>query len=200
MTLVTQSEFARHIGKSRQRVSQLKDAGKLVVVGSKIDLERSLALVQATTDPQKALAYQLSRDEDFVDPLLVPTRDQGPPAGGTGGIASLPPAGDPAVVDEYRLAAIEEKKLRADLIRLERDERAKILVPVEDVENERYEHGRAVRDAFLALPLETADTLAGMTDPAVIRAYLQKWAERQIRGLLDHVRTIDASAGADGGA
>lgn len=51
MSLMSPSEFARHIGRVPGYVTQLKDAGRLVMEGQKIDAEKSIQLIEATADP-----------------------------------------------------------------------------------------------------------------------------------------------------
>jgi len=53
MTLMTQSGFAKHIGPSRQYVSQMKINGHLVMNGDQVDAERSIARMESLKDPVK---------------------------------------------------------------------------------------------------------------------------------------------------
>ena len=55
MTTVTQAELARNLGVSRSYVTALKAADRLVISddGSGIELEASLARIDATRDPQR---------------------------------------------------------------------------------------------------------------------------------------------------
>jgi hypothetical protein len=56
MTTVTQADLARHLGTSRSYITALKAADRLVLAddGKGIDLEASLARIEATRDPQRA--------------------------------------------------------------------------------------------------------------------------------------------------
>jgi hypothetical protein len=54
--LVTQAEFARHIGTSRQYVSKLIRLGKLVPLGRRINLAEGLAAIAARPGA-RALAH-----------------------------------------------------------------------------------------------------------------------------------------------
>lgn len=53
MTTATQADFARQTGFSRARITQLKQAGRLVMDadGTRVDVEASLARMAATADP-----------------------------------------------------------------------------------------------------------------------------------------------------
>lgn len=54
MILMTQAEFARHIGTERSYITQLKTAGRLVMNGRKVDVEASMKLIEETKDLSKA--------------------------------------------------------------------------------------------------------------------------------------------------
>lgn len=51
--LLTQSEFAKQQGWQRSYVTQLKAAGRLVIVDGKVDVARSLDLIARTADPNR---------------------------------------------------------------------------------------------------------------------------------------------------
>ncbi len=54
MTAETQSAFAKRLGVTRGYINKLKDSGRLVITeASLVDVEASLAAIQATQDPSK---------------------------------------------------------------------------------------------------------------------------------------------------
>ena len=54
MTHETQAAFAKRLGVTRSYVNKLKESGRLVITeGSLVDVEASLAAIQATQDPSK---------------------------------------------------------------------------------------------------------------------------------------------------
>lgn len=53
MTTVTQKEFAALLGKDKSYVTRLKQAGRLVMNGDKVNVEASQARIAATSDPSK---------------------------------------------------------------------------------------------------------------------------------------------------
>lgn len=53
MTLLNQSEFAKHIGVERGYITQLKTAGRLVMQDGKVDVEASMLKIEETKDPSK---------------------------------------------------------------------------------------------------------------------------------------------------
>lgn len=73
--LCSQAEFARRAGWGRSYVTQLKQAGRLVMVGGQVDVQGSLARIQATTErveqaspPATPPAVRVDRDrKEFYD-------------------------------------------------------------------------------------------------------------------------------------
>jgi len=53
MTLMTQAEFARHIGHDPAHVTRLKQKGQLVMRAGKVDVEASQKLIEQLKDPSK---------------------------------------------------------------------------------------------------------------------------------------------------
>lgn len=51
MILETQSDFARRLGRDKSHVTRLKQAGRLVMLGGKVVVNDSLALIEATESP-----------------------------------------------------------------------------------------------------------------------------------------------------
>jgi hypothetical protein len=54
MSLMSQAEFAKHIGRTSGYITQLKDAGRIVMQGRMVDVEASISLMNETQDPSKA--------------------------------------------------------------------------------------------------------------------------------------------------
>ena len=48
--LLNQTEFANHIGKAKSYITKLKQAGQLVMVDDKVDVEPSIALIEQNRD------------------------------------------------------------------------------------------------------------------------------------------------------
>ena len=51
MSLMSPLEFAKHIDRQPGWITQLKDSGRLVMDGDKIDVEASLQMIEDTTNP-----------------------------------------------------------------------------------------------------------------------------------------------------
>lgn len=63
MTTMNQAEFARHIGKTRGYIAQLNSAGRLVMVGDKVNVEESIKRIDETRDPSKEGVAQRHEEE-----------------------------------------------------------------------------------------------------------------------------------------
>ena len=53
MHTLTRSQFAKHINVKPGYITQLADAGRLVFIDNKIDVDASMAMIEATADPSK---------------------------------------------------------------------------------------------------------------------------------------------------
>lgn len=54
MSLMSQADFARHIGKTPGYITQQKDAGRIVMQGRMVNVEETIKLMDETKDPSKA--------------------------------------------------------------------------------------------------------------------------------------------------
>ena len=70
MSLMSPLEFANHIDRQPGWITQLKDAGRLVMEGDKIDVEASLQRIEDTANP----SFQVHADRHELDPPEIPRR------------------------------------------------------------------------------------------------------------------------------
>lgn len=54
MSLMSQADFARHINKTPGYITQMKDAGRLVMQGRMVNVEESITLLAETQSPERA--------------------------------------------------------------------------------------------------------------------------------------------------
>lgn len=141
--LLTQKEYANQKGWSKQYVNQLVKKGRIPLQGGKIN--------PAVAD------VALARDRD-------PAQD---PAFKTAPITSEPPLGvafqlDPASNHgSFSKARTVREHFRALRERLEYEQQAGKLIPLEQVETAYFEAARDFRDAFQAAAVRIGQTLAG---------------------------------------
>ena len=119
MTLVTQAEYAAHRGVHKSTVSRWAKAGRLVLDGGQVDLERSDELLDATRGGRDDVAERHRIEKELRE--------------ATGDLAAdLRAALREAALEKTRNEA-RIKAAQADKLELERDQLAGELMRVEDV-------------------------------------------------------------------
>jgi len=146
--LMSQSDFARHRGKSRQYISKLAKAGALILRAGKVDVAAS----------------DLVLDDRPVDMEPAPSAASVPPRS---------PAGDggqqPA---SFAQARTVEAVYRARLRKLEFEEKSGAVLPADRVKDKWHAMTRQMRDKLLALPAKIAPQLAAASAVAEVRDLL----------------------------
>lgn len=143
-TLVTQVEFARMEGRAKSYITKLKQAGRLVMEGDKVNVEASRARIAATADPNR----------DDVKQRWEEQRPQ--PA------AASDPQTD-KIGSSYQAARAVKEKFAAMSAKLDYEraigkmvERTEVEAAVEDVTS-------IIRQALEQMPHRTAPELVGKT-------------------------------------
>lgn len=155
MKLESKADFTRRMGwKNRSTATRYAESGKIVIDEKTglVDVEASLERLKATADPLKEGVRQRhqrgrgerSRDRDD-DGLRVDPRDNGY-----------------QLLTKHRAAA---EYSRAELLRLELEEKEGRLVDAETVRKRAQQLARAARDAVLNLRYRVDQVLAGEQDP-----------------------------------
>jgi hypothetical protein len=156
MAGVSQVEYARHIGKTRQYVNKLVKDGRIPLLpDGRIDPEAADAAWKAVADPSRRLGPAAPEPPDDDD--------------GDGESGAGPGARGPVFARERAEAAAVDTRIK----RLDLAERLGQLVRKDEVELDAFSAGRAVRDRLMTLPLLVAGRLAGMGDEAEISRYLR---------------------------
>ena len=76
MTTLSQSAFAEKIGKSRQYISKLKNQGLIVMDGDQVDVEASMARMEALKDPSKQGVVERHEKERMQRQAGLPPEQQ----------------------------------------------------------------------------------------------------------------------------
>lgn len=147
MTLETQAAFSRRIGKDKSHVTRLKQAGRLVMKGRRVDVEKSLKRIEATESPEphhRAHADQLAdgRKEKPVSPEKN---------------ASIEQIGKALKLETYKL-----QKAKAEKAAMEADKLAGSLVDKEEVEFVLKDFGKTLSGLLESLPDRLSGTLASL--------------------------------------
>ena len=173
---ITQSEFARRNGWTRQYVAKLIKQGRIKMEGGKIDPVAAKQAIGNLAEPSTEL-----RKKPIVQP--APERTTGHSFVPTPASASAPTDNRKAV--DYASARTMREAYRAKMARLDYEERERKLVDSQKMYEEGFQLGRQVRDAVLGVPDRLADILAAEQDPVKIRQLLQDELEMTLTSLAE---------------
>lgn len=151
--LITQAEYARRRGCSKQAVSKAVKAGRLTLIDGMIDPEIADRQWARNTDPQQ-------QERGAPEQFEVTQRRAVALTDADGGSAS----GDPMLVKEKA----RTERLRAELLEIELRQRRGELVEAVDARRVQFNLARTTRNALLALPPRLAPIFASMTDASEI--------------------------------
>ncbi len=160
---ITQAEFARRHGWSKQYVAKLVKQGRVKLEGGKIDPVAAKAAIDQLGEPSTGLRES-----------PVQARPE----------TSAPLPLDNRKVVDYAAARTMREAYRAKMARLDYEEREGKLFEAGKVYEEGFQTGRQVRDALLGIPDRIADILAAETDPARVRKRLFQEVEEALEQLV----------------
>ncbi len=146
---VSQSEFAKRQGWSRQYVGKLVKSGKIVLVKGKVDPEQALAAIKAQSEPSTELRAKSQ----------------------SGTILPASPTDSRQAVD-FVTARTMREAFKAKMAKMEYEEKAGKLTDAIKVREEAFRAGRIVRDSLLGIPDRLSDVLAAENDPVKVRQLL----------------------------
>lgn len=192
MPLVNASQLARVLGVSHTAIAKAVKAGRISIAQrdekerAQFDTETAVHEWGANTNPSKAREKRTGgrprKDGTPAQPRVTPTTAPhhpsrpGPNGGAlnTGGGLRGPRAPDGnGNVTTYNEAAALEKHYKAQLARLEYEQKIGTLVPIENVAQEvETEYGR-VRARLLAIPSKLAPDVALTDDVAMCRGLIE---------------------------
>jgi len=161
--LMSQSDFARHRGKSRQYVSKLAKAGVLILRGGKVDVRASDAVLDDK-------------------PIVIEAAEPAPAA------AVRPPLGDGGQQStSFAQARTVDQVYKAKLRKLQFETQERKLIPLAEVEAGWSEAGIAIRDAVMGLAPRVCNRLPAEWR-AELSAVLDDEARKVLRLLSDDIR------------
>lgn len=152
-------EYAIRRGVHPSLITRMKQQGRLVMVGNRVHVAGSDAL--------------LDKDRDL--------------RGGnrTADSEGFDPAATDATRADYMLVKTRDTHWSSETKRLKALKDAGELVEADKVEREAFEQARLLRDAFLNIPDRIAATLAAETDPIAVHTLLLK----EIRSVCNELAT-----------
>jgi len=160
--LVSQAEYARLRGVSRQAVHKDIRSGKIPTVDGKID--------PVAADMALALA---------ADPAKIHASAHGMPETAQ----RMIPAEDGAVVLSYWEAKAKKESYQAEIARLDCERRRGELVEAGQVKKDAFRFGRQVRDRLEGIPARISAMVAAEGDPLRVQQLLSAEIVAALQGL-----------------
>lgn len=193
----TQAEFAVRQGWHRSTVTRLKQAGRLVMQGGRVDAAASLVRIEETGgmrfDVAERHAAQRAQQEGQKTAVAPPAGSGDGEGQGAGSIAA--PAPD-AVIGERRSDAQARKEAAlADKAEMEVQQMRGALIPKEDVDAALRAFGASVRAKLDVLPDQIAPLLAPVSDMDEIHALLAEHCRGILSAVADDMSRAATAAG-----
>jgi hypothetical protein len=177
-SLISQSEYARQRGVSRQYVSRLVKQGVIALENGKIDPARADAALAARRDParperRKPIKTDTQRIRETPAQDASVSTDLGPLPGSSGGDL-------PKMLLKTRIKSELEK---GKLLEIKAKVEAGKYVEADEVKVAAFNKARIVRDGLLNIPDRMASLLAAENDAAKIHTILNA----EIRSVLEEL-------------
>jgi hypothetical protein len=166
--LITQAEWARRHGFSRQYVSRLVKQGIVRLSNGQIDPAKADAALTAMRDPARPLRRGAVQNEVRREPARE-VADR-PAVRPTSESLALPQSGDLPTL--FLRTRIKSEVERARLLELKAKVESGRYVDAEEVAAAAFNTARIVRDALLSIADRLAPILAAESDAAAIHAAL----------------------------
>jgi hypothetical protein len=176
MAKMTQAEYARYRGVSRQAVLKAVRSGRIV-----LDKNRRL-------NPDEADAAWLKN----TDPTKPSNSVGGDPSGAVPKRFRSHAESERVMANagpDYHVSRAVRETYLAKLIRLEYEQKTGKLIDAEESRRAAFEDNRRVRDLLLAIPDRTAAQLAACSDPNECRRLLTEEIRRACEELSDEPRS-----------
>lgn len=161
MTIATQSEFAKLLGMDKSHVTRLKQAGRLVMVEGKVDVEASQARINATANPSYA---SKTPSESNLQGEVMGEAQQSRSA-------------------DFNEARARNEMAKAEMSEMERDKMRGSLVNAEQVRLFAADLGATFRASLEILPDRIASELVVLNDVDSVRAVLVESFEQLLHDL-----------------
>jgi hypothetical protein len=173
--MMTQAEYARHRGISRQAVSKAIRSGRIVLTqDGMIDPAAADASWRRNTDPSKPSNSVAGNPRG-----AVPRARRSVTQAHSVATSGLSPGPD------YHVSRAVRETYLAKLVRLEFEVKTGKLIDAEESRHAAFQDNRRVRDLLLAIPDRTAAQLAACPDPAECHRLLAAEIRRACEELSD---------------
>lgn len=163
--LMTQTQFAGHLGMAKSYVTKLKQEGRLVMVEGKVDVEASMARIEATRDPNRDDV--VSRHQQAREAKEAPQRAD---SGASDGIAA-----------NFATARAIKMSFDAKTAKLEYETASGKLVETEEVRAVAANAGTILRSHLERIPDQLAPELSVESNEDRIHALLAESIEQTLQ-------------------
>lgn len=171
MSVMSQAEFARHIGKTPGYITQQKDAGRIVMQGRMVNVEESIKLMNATSDPSKAgVVDRHAQEREQKQTSQAVTGQAGHMMDDMTGKAG----------SAYQQARAMKEKYAAMQAKIAYEKEVGILLVAQDARLAVADGDAIIRNRLESLPDMLAPQLAAEMDEQKIRALLMDHIEHLI--------------------
>lgn len=190
MTQVTQAEFARRLGVQRNYVTQLKQAGRLVMAeDGLVDAEASEAKIAETADPGKvAVADRHARQRGAAVNL-----ENGQKSGVEPESEGEEEGGEVPATPDYQKARARREQANASLAEIELAERAGELMQTSAVVAVLADAAATCRSMLETIPGVLAPQLAALNDAHECRQLLEEHLGAALNELCDRLAGVQTS-------
>jgi hypothetical protein len=184
--LVSQSEYARKSGFSRQYVNKMVKKGVVRLIDGKIDTAQADVALEATHEPARP-QHRNSKITTQPAPAIAPKQQIQPPVHSTS-VPTSPaidlPGKFPADLPTILLRArIKTELKRGNLLDIDEKVRTKQYVDADEIKVVAFNRGRVVRDRIMNIPDRLAATLTAQNDIDTVREILAKELRIALEGL-----------------
>lgn len=165
MTLGTKSAYAKHIDKSHQYVTKLGKKNRLVMVGKKVDFEKTDALIAATADPGNdpsstmAKPVESQTEEELKKQIETNT----------------------LITHKYQSSRAEKESYAALNMKVEFEKKVGQLVDKDGVSKAAFGVGRILREKLKSIPAKLAPKVTIEMDLKKNHALIEAEMEKTIR-------------------
>ena len=163
MTLMTQAEFARHLGHDPSHITRLKQKGLLVMQGAKVDVEASEKRIEQLKDPSKQGVIDRHAEE----------RAQKQSGDIVAGVHH----------SNYQDARAKKEHFAALQAQIAYEREIGLLLKVDDAKSAVADGDAIIRNRLESLPDILAPQLAAETDEQKIRILLIDYIEHMLSDL-----------------
>lgn len=185
--LLTQAEFARHLGVKRSYVTALKQTGRLVLTDDgKVDVAASEARIAATADPGKTGVAERHAKQRAEAATSSEKPSDAREQGGD--------AGEEAETPDYQRARARKELANAQLAEMEVAQKAGQLFDAAEAIAVVADAGTVFRTTLEARRALLVSQLAVMDDEAQIRLFLEEQDEHLLADLAGRFGAIGREA------